>query len=380
MSSTPTAKQELKGDAQCLPETNRVHSELESCSYLCVEELIANGLGEHFGLLESIEDSLEWFDLLQRHVYPDEVGVRYYCVTDQLRMQTAILPVRQHRRGWVCMLESLSNFYTSLYSPLISGGCEQGTLARLISEIAEGNRNTHVMRFAPMDPGSPTYSVLLRELRAAGWIPLDFFCFGNWFLNVDGDWDDYLQMRSANLRSAIKRRSREFAAQGGVLEIVVGEENLESAIAAYQEVYSFSWKITEPYQEFVPSLIRLLASKGMLRLGIARLNGKPIAAQIWIVGPSKASIYKVAYHQAYARLSPGTILTSYLMKHVIQQGKVKEVDFLIGDDEYKKSWMSNRRERWGIIAFNKNSFIGLILLGKELLGRKVKFIFRKLID
>lgn len=68
------------------------------------------------------------------------------------------------------------------------------------------------------------------------------------------------------------------------------------------------------------------------------------------------------------------------MKHVIQQGKVKEVDFLIGDDEYKKSWMSNRRERWGIIAFNKNSFIGLILLGKELLGRKVKFIFRKLID
>ena len=32
-------------------------------------------------------------------------------------------------------------------------------------------------------------------------------------------------------------------------------------------------------------------------------NGTPVAAQIWIVGEGKASIYKVAYHKSFASLS-----------------------------------------------------------------------------
>jgi CelD/BcsL family acetyltransferase involved in cellulose biosynthesis len=110
----------------------------------------------------------------------------------------------------------------------------------------------------------------------------------------------------------------------------------------------------------------------MLRLGIARLDGQAIAAQLWIVGKTKASIYKVAYHEAHAALSPGTVLTSYLLRHVIEHDQVSEVDFLIGDDEYKKIWMSDRRERWGIVAFNRRTFIGCILMAKEIIGRMVK--------
>ena len=152
----------------------------------------------------------------------------------------------------------------------------------------------------------------------------------------------------------------------------MARKSLEPAIAAFQEVYSASWKKPEPYPEFVPSLIRLLAAKGMLRLGIARLQGRPIAAQLWIAGQGKASIYKVAYHHAYASLSPGTVLTSYLLRHVIEQDRVREVDFLIGDDDYKKIWMSHRRERWGIVAFNPRTVIGCALLLKEVAGRMAK--------
>ncbi len=31
---------------------------------------------------------------------------------------------------------------------------------------------------------------------------------------------------------------------------------------------------------------------------------------------------------------------------------VLDVDYLTGDDPYKKDWMTHRRERWGITAFN----------------------------
>lgn len=343
-----------------------------------VQELIAGGAStQGFAPENDIEASLEWFDLLQKNVYPDDRGVCYHFVIREGRA-TAILPVREIRCRGVRTVESLSNYYSSLYAPLISGGHDPAALRYLLSSVTSKNRDHHVMRFAPMDPNSPEYADLLRELHAAGWLPLTFFCFGNWYLKVEGGWEDYLRKRSSNLRSSLKRRNREFAAKGGTLELVFGTEGLNGAIDAFQEVYSASWKKPEPYPEFVPSLIRLLAAKGMLRLGIARLHGQAVAAQLWIVGKRKASIYKVAYHHEFAALSPGTVLTSFLLRHVIEHDDVTEVDFLIGDDEYKKIWMSDRRERWGIVAFNPRTVIGCTLLIKELAGRIAKLASQRI--
>lgn len=371
-------KRRLTGSARSRPSANDPAPgfEVRSCSSL--EDLVAGGyLLDEFAPRDSIEGSLDWFDLLQKQVYPDDRNIRYYYVADRGR-PTAILPLRQTLQGGARKLESLSNYYTSLYTPLLGQEGHPQVLRHLLSAATRENRGAHVMRFAPMDPESPGYAALLNELRATGWIPLTFFCFGNWFLQVDGGWENYLRKRGANLRSSIKRRNREFAAEGGTLEVVSGPERLNEAIAAFQEVYSASWKKPEPYPDFVPSLIRLLAVRGMLRLGIARLQGRPIAAQLWIVGQGKASIYKVAYHHAYASLSPGTVLTSFLLRHAIEQDRVREVDFLIGDDDYKKIWMSHRRERWGIVAFNPRTVIGCALMLKEVAGRIAKASGRKL--
>ena len=373
-----TLKNQLAEHSKLSQNTSNTESAVRIDSCKSIGELIAGGGSlQKFAPDSDIEASLEWFDLLQREVYPEDQGVCYYFSVEEGRT-TAILPVREVQTGGVRTLESLSNYYTALYSPLISAERDPKALSLLLSAAVGKSRGTHVMRFAPMDPDSPEYAALLKELHATGWLPLTFFCFGNWFLKVEGGWEDYLRKRSANLRSSIKRRNREFAAEGGTLEVVNGHENLEPAIAAFQEVYSASWKKPEPYPEFVPSLIRLLAARGMLRLGIARLQGRPIAAQLWIVGQGKASIYKVAYHHAYASLSPGTVLTSFLLRHAIEQDRVREVDFLIGDDDYKKIWMSHRRERWGIVAFNPRTVIGFALMLKEVAGRMAKATARKL--
>ncbi len=371
-------KQRLVDIGRTLPKTDDQGLEVEVRSSASIDALARESQSlNDLAPRDSIENSLDWFALLHKQVYPDDPNVRYYYVTERGKPKV-ILPLRQTIQGGVRTLESLSNYYTSLYSPLISNESDLLVLQQLLSTATRENSGTHVMRFAPMAPESPCYAALINGLRATGWVPLTFFCFGNWFLKVDGDWEDYLRKRSANLRSSIKRRNREFVADGGTLEVVSGPENLEAAIAAFQQVYSASWKKPEPYPNFVPSLIRLLAAKGMLRLGIARLRGQPIAAQLWIAGPGKASIYKVAYHHAYASLSPGTVLTSYLLRQVIEQDKVREVDFLIGDDEYKKIWMSHRRERWGIVAFNPRTIVGCILIFKEVAGRMAKSVGQEL--
>ncbi len=326
-----------------------------------------------FAARDNIEISADWFALLQRNVYPADSGVRFYYAAKS-NTPTALLPLRLTRKGRIRTIESLGNYYTSLYAPLLTEQNNSRVLGDMLEAAARDHGGAHVMRFAPMDPESSSFEGLYSELQAIGWIPFKFFCFGNWFLKANDDWGTYLKKRSANLRSAIRRRRKEFSIAGGTLEVVTKLEGIEQAIEAFQEVYSASWKTPEPYPNFVPSLIRLLAANGMLRLGIARLNQTPVAAQLWIVAQDKASIYKLAYHEAYASFSPGTVLTSHLMQHVIEHDHVKEVDFLTGDDSYKRVWMSNRRERWGIIAYNPRTVIGLVLLANEALGRRAKSI------
>lgn len=329
---------------------------------------------DDYSAKDTIDLSVEWFELLRQHVYRHDTGVRYYYIAENNCLRS-ILPLRLTKSGRVRTVEALNNYYTSLYAPLNAGLGSRFSLHHLLEAASADHDTAHVMRFAPMDPESETYPELMNELRKAGWVPFKYFCFGNWFLNVTDNWDGYLRRRSANLRSTIKRRSKEFCAMGGTLTILNGQdapEQIAQAISDFQAVYAASWKVPEPHPDFVPALIRLLAGKNMLRLGVAKLDGQPIAAQLWIVTQNKASIFKLAYHQAYAAHSPGTVLTSHLLRHVIEVDRVKEVDYLIGDDKYKQHWMTDRRERWGIIAFNPRTFIGLRCLLVESMRRLVK--------
>ncbi len=322
---------------------------------------------------DCMESSVDWFRLLQRTIYPSDPGVRYYVVAET-NIPLVILPVRFTVNRLVKSVTSLSNYYTSLYGPLVRQDSNPLSLGHALATAVRENKGIQVMRFAPMDPNASTYAALLSGLRANDWVPFQFSCFGNWFLPVRGTWQDYLKSRSRNLRSSIVRRCKKFAIEGGTIEIVSTTGYIEESIAEFQRVYAASWKQPEPYPDFIPELIRQLAAMGMLRLGFARLRGQAIATQLWFVDRTKASIYKVAYDESFASYAPGTVLTAHLMQHVIDCDHVQEVDFLIGDDSYKKTWMSDRRERFGIVAYDPSTIIGFALLMREALGRALRSV------
>ncbi|HEY8908590.1 MAG TPA: GNAT family N-acetyltransferase, partial [Rhodoferax sp.] len=72
------------------------------------------------------------------------------------------------------------------------------------------------------------------------------------------------------------------------------------------------------------------------------------------------------------RFSAGSVLTAALMRHVIDVDHVEEVDYLTGDDAYKRDWMSHRRERWGIVAFDLRTAAGLWAWLRHWAGKKFK--------
>ena len=325
------------------------------------------------GEKESVESSADWYRNLVDTVYPNHGGISFYVLRQKGR-SVAVLPVRVQKTALNQSVESLSNYYTSIYAPLIKEGLSVRDMVTLISAVKDAHAPLNPLKFAPMDPDSASYKILFGALRATGLLPFRFFCFGNWYQPVNDDWPTYLNNRDGMIRSTIKRMTKKFAAEGGTLELVQGGADLERALAAYEHVYAKSWKVAEPYPKFIPGLIRTCAERGWLRLGVARLNDQPIAAQLWIVANDKANIYKLAYDESYKTYAPGTLLTAMLMEHAIAKDRVEEVDYLIGDDPYKKSWMSHRRERWGIIAYNPKTIPGVVGLCKEILGRTLKTI------
>lgn len=269
---------------------------------------------------------------------------------------------------------SLSTFYTSIYQPLVRSDDALPLFVALFKHLRRAERAAELI-LMPLDMASPANEQLMEAQAQAGWRGLHkYFCFGNWVHDMQGlDYSEYLASRPSRLRNTIRRKSSKFeAGEPGELRMIRTAEGLEDAIEQFNTVYNNSWKMNEPYPDFIPSLIRLAADRGWLRMGIATYNGIAVASQIWLVHNNAAYIYKLAYDENYKSLSPGTVLTAYMFEHVMDTDQVDRIDYLSGDDVYKRDWMSTRYEREGTAAYNASTLRGFSSLISYRLKRLLK--------
>ena len=206
---------------------------------------------------QQVESSLDWYRCLIRSVFP-EPDITCLAVAWRDGRPMAALPLLTHSQWSGKRAEALSNYYTAVFAPILAENATSVDLVHIFKALQRKHGALGAVRFSPMDPKSGGYQMLRNALRSVGWIPFEFFCFGNWFHPVTEDWPGYLKAREGAVRSTIKRMGKKFAADGGTLELVCGGARLEAALAAYQEVYSASWKVAEPYPTFIPlSLIHI---------------------------------------------------------------------------------------------------------------------------
>lgn len=328
---------------------------------------------------------LPWFKTFVKFALDPYDSVRIYSATggDSTSRDQLILPMvhRAANSGFFKprKLSSLSSYYTSLYGPIANIVTPRGAEA-LAHTLAGENPRWDEIELRPLDVDAPSFAALVQGLEAAGFVVQTYFCFGNWYLDVNGrSFAQYVETLPSVLKNTLGRKKKKLEKSGrAMVQIVTGGDDLEPAITAYNTVYLESWKEPEPYPEFVPELMRNCAAMGTLRLGLVHVDGKPAAAQFWIVHNGRALIYKLAYDERFADLSVGTILTATLMQHAIDVDRVTQVDYLTGDDAYKKDWMSARRERWGILALNPRTLRGAVAIARHVGGRAVKRAFQQL--
>jgi hypothetical protein len=328
--------------------------------------------------------SFPWFENFQKTVVKqDEINsIVIYGVEEQLTttypVAALILMFNREKNKLFpqITMESLSNYYTSHFSPILKYDFENiDEVTKHMAYALWKDRNLwDVINIRPLEYKSSVYMSLVQSFKEAGMVVQTYFCFGNWYLDIAGrSYNEYYKNLPSVLRKNIPYERRKLERAGRVrFDLIRGEKGLEKALGDYEKVYNASWKIPEPYPAFIRGLVQTAMENGWLRLGLLYLNDEPMAAQLWIVHAGVASIYKVCYDQRFSKLSAGTILTSLLMQHMIDVEKVKEVDYLSGDDAYKKNWMSHRRERWGIIAFNPYRVKGCVQTIRHVGGKSVK--------
>lgn len=264
-------------------------------------------------------------------------------------------------------LGSLSNFYTGLYLPIKFHSPVSGQQLDALSAIARHLRTLQprsgVIRLYPLDVDSGFFHDIASALTAAGYRSGRYFCFGNWTLPCkDLSFYTYFAARPSRVRNTVNRARKRLSGHG-IWETTIFTTpgaGLEQAISAFDTIYRLSWKPDEAYPEFIRQLCQVAAEQGWLRLGILRLNGDAIAAQLWLLDNGTAYIFKLAYDPAAAKFSPGSVLTAAMIEHALDRDKVHEIDYLSGDDAYKQDWMSERRERYGLVAFDLATLSGML--------------------
>jgi CelD/BcsL family acetyltransferase involved in cellulose biosynthesis len=308
--------------------------------------------------------SRAWWDAVLTHAIPP--NARPVLLLIRVRGDPAgLFPMLFDPRGQDA--RALTTPYTCLYEPLI--GAEQTDRAAVFTAFARVCRTFSTTRLDALDP--PIEAGFRLGAKQAGLAVARFDHFGNCFETVEAlDWAAWTARRTGALRETIRRRTRQAdRLHGAAFRLFDMHNDLATGIAAFETVYARSWKEPEPFPTFNPAQIRAAAHLGVARLGVWSIGERPAAAQFWIVERRRATVLKLAHDEALKAHSPGTVLTAWMVRHMIEHEHVAELDFGRGDDPYKQGWVSQRRQRTGLMLINPRRPGGMMALAHHVAGR-----------
>ncbi|QIG80693.1 GNAT family N-acetyltransferase [Stakelama tenebrarum] len=250
--------------------------------------------------------------------------------------------------------QALASWYTLDFQLVTQGGG-----GPLIDDIASNLKGIAHLTLSPVADPAP----IAAAFRKAGWITALSPATVTWEIEPPADFESYWASRPGKLRSTAKRKGRKAG-----LDIAIHREFDADAWDAYREIYEASWKPEEGSWDFMRSFAEAEGAAGTLRLGIAVRDGKPIAAQLWHVENGRATIHKLAYREDAKDLSPGTILSEAMFRHVIEQDRPQVIDYGTGNEPYKADWMEGARKMWRIDCWKRNHPAAWPGLVRHLLG------------
>jgi len=188
---------------------------------------------------------------------------------------------------------------------------------------------------------SPTLALLPALARARGWsasVEVQEVCP---VVNLPATWEAYLASLGRKDRHELRRKMRRVEAMEGLRWYIVGpEQDLEAETEAFLRLMAASTAekaafLTPPMRAFFRELARIAWDAGWLQLSFLELEGRRLSSFFNFVYNNRVLVYNSGLDwQVYPNLGAGIVLTGFLIRHAIEEGR-EAYDFLRGGESYK---------------------------------------------
>lgn len=198
--------------------------------------------------------------------------------------------------------------------------------------------------------GLPADSALVQRLRqmpSSMWTSVRWGEFASPWIPITSDWKTFLSSISSSWRSTLRRAQRRAEEFGAVaLDVVpASSETLCSLTEELFRVEAAGWKARvgtalQTYAElnkFFNVYSRSATERGVLRFAFLRINGQAIASQLFVESDNRLWVLKVGYDEAYARCSPGILLTHKMIQYAFEK-RFASYEFLGARDPWTEIW------------------------------------------
>jgi CelD/BcsL family acetyltransferase involved in cellulose biosynthesis len=268
------------------------------------------------------------------------------------RLTALIGLARAHRR-----LESPTNWHTPAFAALAE---DDATLAELVGRVFIQRPPSVQVGF--IDPDDPLAALLRESARRARYSVLERTLVRSPFLEIEGDWEAYERSLSKNVRNDVGRRLRRLSEEGKVtFEVADGSERLDVLLAEGFAIEAAAWKgkggtaiaSDERTSRFYREVASWAASRGWLRLGFLRLDGRPIAFLYDLEENGVHYYLKGGYDPGLARFSPSKVLLHLMVQRAFRVG-LRRFEFGGSDEAYKLQWASATRDLALLQAFSRS--------------------------
>jgi CelD/BcsL family acetyltransferase involved in cellulose biosynthesis len=253
---------------------------------------------------------------------------------------------RRHAPLPVVALESIGNASTRL--DFIYRDLQESYLHALWEYLVE-QEDWHALR-CPLEEESATVHGIRKFLLGRNTQIILTRAQSSPYAAIPESWDAFQRTLSSNFRKQLRRAAK---SPGVSFEIVDAVSGLDRALPEVFDVAAKGWagaegtaiSSTPQLRAFYTDLSYQAARHGWLFLSILRQEGKCIAFSYDLRYGDRIYSTKTAFDPNYASLSPGHLLTAFLMEHVCNHlsGNIKEYEMLGEAEPYKLRWTQLQR-------------------------------------
>lgn len=182
------------------------------------------------------------------------------------------------------------------------------------------------------------------------------------FIDLDRDFGGIMSKINSKLIKDVQYKERKLTKEGNLtFHKVQTEQEIEPIMNQLFEFHLEWWK-----NEDNPSVFRIkeereilmLAAKNLFKSNLLHLdyishNDEIVAVNFGMSYGRSSYLYKHAINIKYQKYSPGSLLLLYLIRDAYDEG-LKTVDFLSGDEGYKRKWGTLDKFNVRYVFFNSS--------------------------